>query len=94
MLGIWISGVITATNQTAAGPASAVRFTVKTDLPSGPVTMSDVRPCGPKPDDGWDVDTRPYTNENNNCIVGYMKPNNDVRWHVPMWPDAYDCEET
>lgn len=88
----FVPGYITATNQTAAGPASTVRFTVSVQLEEGPVVLESVKSSGPKPDDAVDVDTRPYTNAGNNFVIGYRHPDTRIRWSIPMYPAMIACE--
>jgi hypothetical protein len=88
-----VPGFITATNQTAAGPASTVRFTIQYDSPHGPISIANVKSYSPKPPDAIDVDTRAYTNAGNNFVIGYMHPDTVIRWAIPLFPDYLVCEE-
>lgn len=85
-----VFGLITATNQTTPGPASAVTFTIAAQLAEGPVVLTGVKPANKPPADTWDVDATALVES---WCIGGRHPDGRIRWIINLFPDAFDCPE-
>lgn len=86
-----VYGVVTAHNQEAPGPASAVRLRIAARFEEGPVVLENCRPSNALPPDTLDVDAGQLLNT---WVHGYRHDDGRIRWIAYLFPDQLYCEGT